>query len=78
MLLKDMNIGEICRVEHINLPLQIERRLRALGMTTQTELTVINRKGKGIMIIKLRGTKFAIGYQMAKNIRVNKVGKRHE
>ena len=32
---------------------------------------VINRKGKGVLIIKLRGTRFALGYNMTKNIEVS-------
>lgn len=74
MLLKDIQIGETCRVEKINLPFQIERRLQALGMIRDTTISVLNRKGKGIMIIKLRGSRFALGYQMTKNIEVKKVG----
>ena len=38
----------------------LERRLEALGMTRQTAISVLNRKGKGILIIKLRGTRFAL------------------
>ena len=57
-------------VERIGLPFQLERRLEALGMTRQTPVTVLNRKGKGILIIKLRGTRFALGYNITKNIEV--------
>ena len=74
MLLKDVNTGQSGIVEHIDLPFQMERRLQALGMTRQTEISVVNRKGKGILIIKLRGTRFALGYQITKNITVRKVG----
>lgn len=74
MLLKDVNTGQSCIVERIDLPFQMERRLQALGMTRQTELSVVNRKGKGILIIKLRGTRFALGYQITKNITVRRVG----
>jgi len=74
MLLKDVDTGQSCIVERIDLPFQIERRLQALGMTRQTEISVVNRKGKGILIIKLRGTRFALGYQITKNITVRKVG----
>lgn len=70
MLLKDMDTGGSCIVEKISLPFQMERRLQALGMTKGTVLSVLNRKGKGIMIIKLRGTRFALGYNMTKNIEV--------
>ena len=68
MLLKDIDTGKSCIVEKIDLPFQMERRLEALGMTKESVISVLNRKGKGIMIIKLRGTRFALGYHMTKNI----------
>ena len=60
MLLKDAQVGRTYIVEAIHLPFQMERRLEALGMTRQTSISVLNRKGKGILIIKLRGTRFAL------------------
>ncbi len=74
MLLKDIDAGQSCVIEKINLPFQMERRLQALGMTQDTVITVLNRKGKGIMIIRLRGSRFALGYNMTKNISVRKAG----
>ncbi len=73
MLLKDVKIGQSCTVERINLPFQMERRLQSLGMTKESTISVLNRKGKGIMIIKLRGSRFALGYHMTKNITVKEV-----
>ena len=70
MLLKDAQVGRTYIVEAIHLPFQMERRLEALGMTRQTSISVLNRKGKGILIVKLRGTRFALGYNITKNIEV--------
>lgn len=70
MLLKDAKIGRAYTVKSIHLPFQLERRLEVLGMTRQTAISVLNRKGKGILIIKLRGTRFALGYNITKNITV--------
>ena len=70
MLLKDAQIGETYIVKSIHLPFQLERRLESLGMTKETPVSVLNRKGKGILIIKLRGTCFALGYNITKNIEV--------
>ena len=70
MYLKDVQTGETCVVESLNLPLDLEHRLEALGMTAGTPVSVLNRKGKGIMIIKLRGTRFALGYNITRNIEV--------
>ena len=76
MLLKDAQVGHTYVVEQISLPFQLERRLEALGMTRETPVSVLNRKGKGILIIKLRGTRFALGYNITKNIAV-KEGNAH-
>ena len=51
MYLKDAQIGRTYIVEEISLPFQMERRREALGMTRQTPISVLNRKGKGILII---------------------------
>ena len=74
MLLKDIGVGQSCVVEHMELPFQIQRRLEALGMTRQAEISVVNRKGKGILIVKLRGSRFALGYQVARHITVRAAG----
>ena len=73
MLLKDAKIGRAYTVKSIHLPFQLERRLETLGMTRQTAISVLNRKGKGI----LRGTRFALGYNITKNITVEE-GDVHE
>ena len=75
MLLKGAQIGRTYIVENISLPFEMERRLEALGMTQKTPVSVLNRKGKGILIIKLRGTRFALGYNITKNIEIKEDGK---
>ena len=70
MQLKDACIGKTYIVQQIDLPFALQRRLEALGMTHNTPVSVLNRKGKGILIIKLRGTRFALGYHITKNITV--------
>ena len=57
-------------VKAIHLPFETERRLQALGMTDNTPIRVLNRKGKGILVVRLRGTRFASGYNITKNIEV--------
>ena len=70
MLLKDAQVGQTCVVEKLQLPFQLERRLEALGMTSQAPVSVLNRKGRGILIIKLWGSRFALGENITKNIQV--------
>ena len=70
MQLSDGKTGQTYEVTAIHLPENMERRLEALGMTLGTSVDVLNRKGKGILIIRLRGTRFALGYNITKNIQV--------
>ncbi len=70
MYLKDARIGDTCVVKSMDLPFELERRLEALGMTTGTPVSVLERKGRGIMIVKLRGTRFALGYNITRSIAV--------
>ena len=68
MLLKDAQKGRTYLVSALHLPFELERRLEALGTTHDAPVTVLNRKGKGILIIKLRGTRLALGYNITRNI----------
>lgn len=61
------------KVKKLDLPFETMRRLEALGMTSNAPVYVVNRKGKGILIIKLRGTRFALGYNITKNIQIEEV-----
>ena len=53
-------------VKDIGLPTGIEKRLEALG----TSVTVLNSKSKGILIVKVRGTRFALGRNITEHISV--------
>ena len=70
MLLSDAVMGESYIVEKIHLPFETERRLEALGMTDRTRISVLGRKGRGILIVKLRGSRFALGAAITHNIEV--------
>lgn len=48
----------------------IMRRLEALGITNGTCLKLMNRKKNGSVIIKIRGTRWAIGKDIAVGIEV--------
>lgn len=61
------------RVSDIQLELQVERRLEALGLTPGTLVTVLNNQKKGAMTVKFRGTRFAIGRRIADHIFVTEV-----
>ena len=61
MVLSDGKKGEYYTINHIELDIKIKRRLQMLGLTHGTRIYVLNKKKTGPMIIKVRGTRFAIG-----------------
>lgn len=61
------------RVDSIDLELQLERRLEALGLTEGTLITILNNQKKGSLTIKFRGTRFAVGKRIAEHITVTEV-----
>ena len=61
MKLSEGKISKDYRVCDIRLGLNIKRRLEMLGMTHNTVVRVMNKKRSGPMIIKIRGTRFALG-----------------
>lgn len=48
----------------------ITRRLQALGLNDGTTVKVLNRKKNGAMIIKVRGTRLALGRHLTEKIEV--------
>lgn len=70
MKLKEAHPDGTYRVTDMSLPVDMERRLQALGLTCGSSIQVVNRKRHGAMIVKIRGTRFAIGRLLAENIEV--------
>ncbi len=70
MYLCDGKIGNNYKVSDIELPTNMEKRLEALGMTRGTTVTVLNSKSHGVLIVKVRGTRFALGRNITKSILV--------
>lgn len=73
MRLYEGEIGKTYEVEDMQMPLETERRMEALGMTKKTYITVMNKKRRGAMVVKLRGTRFALGQEILKHIQVKEV-----
>ena len=61
-------IGHTYIVEDIQLESSIMRRLQMLGLTQGTSVEVLNKKRNGALIFKVRGTRFAIGKNVAEGI----------
>ena len=65
--------GKTYLVKKVSLEGNIERRLEMLGMTDQVKLMVLNKKNQGAVIIKVRGTRFAIGKEIADAIEIEEI-----
>ena len=50
--------------------MELERRLEALGLLEGTQVTVLQKKRRGAVIVKVRGTRFALGLGIAKHVKV--------
>lgn len=62
-------------VEQVLVREGIGRRLEALGVNEGTKIQVLNRKGSGSIIVKVRGTRLALGRTIAGGIEVRDEGK---
>ena len=70
MTLREGTIGNQYQVKEIQLEDKVKRRLQMLGMTKGTEVRILNNKKSGSIIMKVRGTRFAIGRRIAEGILV--------
>lgn len=68
--LNTVPIGTKVRVTSLNLDRHTALRLQALGMIPGTPVTVLQKKGRGTLILDLRGTRFALGDAITRNIEV--------
>lgn len=66
-------IGHVYEVEKADLPVQIGKRMEALGMTKGTRVQLIHKKRKGTSVLMLRGTRFAVGRDVTSRILVREV-----
>lgn len=71
--LSQVTPGNMVVVRAFHLPEQTALRLEALGMIAGTKVGVLQRKGKGTIILDLRGTRFALGEPITRNIDVEEV-----
>lgn len=71
MKLTDVEIGKSVTVKSLSLPHEAERRFEVLGMIVGTNISVINRAFSGAVIIRLRGTRFAVGRDFCEKIEVD-------
>ena len=70
MYLYESEIGKKYIVTKVLTPEAIARRLEALGMNEDTIISVLARKHSGPMIVKVRGTRLALGKNISTKIHV--------
>lgn len=76
MKLNEGEIGKNYVVTGVLVRTQVARRLEALGVNERTPVTVLNKKGSGSLIIKVRGTRLALGRQIAEGIAIEEAAGR--
>ncbi len=70
MTILEGTVRENYIVTDIRMEENITRRLEALGINSGTHLKLMNRKKNGTVIIKVRGTRWAVGRDIAVGIEV--------
>ena len=70
MKLLEGEIGKTYIVYSVMVDDTITRRLEALGVNEMTPVTLMNKKGSGTVIIKVRGTRLALGRRISEGIEI--------
>ena len=63
-------VGHSYTVKNIDLPEQVEHRLEAIGMTLGGKVSILGGKDHGTLILKVRGSRFAVGRGITQKIEV--------
>ena len=73
MTLTSAEIGNTYIVESMDLDLVTKRRLGALGITRGTSVKMLNRNSGGAVIFMVRGSRLAVGKNIAKSIEIRRL-----
>ena len=73
MKLNQADILQNYRITSVQEQEKIQRRLGALGILEGTKVVVLNRKRNGSTIIKVRGSRWALGNEIAEGIEVEEL-----
>jgi len=71
----DAELKKEYTVEDIFLENPISKRLEALGINEGTPVSVLTRKKSGAMVVKIRGTRLALGKHITSNIEIKEIKK---
>lgn len=70
MTLNEGKRGFCYEVKKIHLEEKVSRRLGAMGVNEKTRISILNKKGNGALVIMVRGTRLAIGKELAGGIEI--------
>lgn len=70
MKLHEGKKGKNYIVQDVMIEERLTRRLEALGVNERTRIRILNKKKSGTLIIKVRGTRLALGQKIADGIEV--------
>ncbi|MEG0370151.1 MAG: FeoA family protein [Hungatella sp.] len=73
MKLYEGEIGKTYIVTGVLVDVKLTRRLESLGVNEETPIIILNKKGSGTLIIKVRGTRLALGKRIADGIEIKGV-----
>lgn len=73
MKMNQADILQNYRITSVQEQEKIQRRLEALGILEGTKVVVLNRKRNGSTIIKVRGSRWALGNEIAEGIEVEEL-----
>ena len=73
MTLYEGKAGNCYRILGILTEENLAGRLRALGVTEYTKAVILSRKKRGALIIRVRGTRLALGRKIAEGIRIEEI-----
>lgn len=75
MTLRECKVNENYIVKNMDLEQATMVRIKALGLTDGTQIRILNNKRSGAVIFHVRGTRLAVGKDIAEAIRVTPVSK---
>lgn len=70
MKLNEAETGKRYTVQEMELERSTKMRLQALGMTPGTTIRILNKKKAGAIIFNVRGTRLAVGRQIAAKVQI--------
>ncbi len=73
MTLYDAKVGGEYQIRELLVEDAVTRRLEALGLNEGTKILILNRKKKGALILKVRGTRLALGKHIASHIEIREM-----